>query len=46
MIKEINSAHLPPKNTLNSFEHIGSKPDQWQAFHEIMIPDFLPECGV
>ena len=46
MIKEINSSLPPTKNTLISFEHISSKPDQWQAFLETMIPDFLTECGV
>ena len=46
LIKEINSALPPPKNILISFEHILSKPDQWQAFLETMIPDFLTECGV
>ena len=46
MIKEINSSLPSPKNTLISFEHISSKPNQWQAFLETMIPDFLTECGV
>ena len=32
--KEINSALPPPNNTIISFEHISSKPDQWQAFLE------------
>ena len=45
MIKELNAALPQPKNTFISFEHINSKPDQWQAFFDT-IPDFLTESGV
>ena len=41
MIRKLNTLLPPKENSFISFEHINSKPDEWQALLETMIPDYL-----
>ena len=41
MIRKLNTLLTPKENSFISFEHINSKPDEWQALLETMIPDYL-----
>ena len=41
MISKLNTLLPPKENSFVYFEHINSKPDEWQALLEIMIPDYL-----
>ena len=45
-IQKLNDLLPAKKNTTISFHHIQSYPDEWQAFLETMIPDYLTERGV
>ena len=41
MIRKLNLLLPPKENSFVSFEHINSKPNEWQAFLETIIPDYL-----
>ena len=46
MIRKLNVLLPPKENSFVSFEHINSKPNEWQALLETMIPDYLTGvCG-
>ena len=41
MIRKLNLLLPPKESSFVSFEHINLKPNEWQAFLETMIPDYL-----